>query len=319
MSKRFLIFSAAFGHTNPIPKTFLQSAKHAGIDADIVLLRHCREESVEKELKSYYPNTYVIAPMRYMTLRVVRRFLLATKLAPSVAKITQAAWKSNRFMRARIESIAPYLLGVMAIRFFIARAFLAEKKDEYSAVLLIDSRDVIFQDNPLNGFEGGLLVGEENCVIAEQHFNRDWLQAIYGESPKTLEELFQKRVICAGVTMGTTAQVLAYLDRMCEEFIKQLPRLTYRELFDQAVHNKILYVEDHKLDVRLTNNTKGIVANLATSDLSEFGEDWSSGVRTKNGDVVSILHQYDRHPALTEALITRLGSEPSRKAVAANH
>lgn len=313
MNKRLLIFSAAFGKANPLPIAFLKSAQKVGIQADIVLLRHKRESEVEEELKRLYPATHVIAPVRYGMLRIVRKALLTTGLVRPVAMITKAVWKRSRIMRKKVEDLAPYLLGVMAIRFFIARSYLAERVNEYSAVLLIDSRDVIFQRNPLDDFEGGLLVGEENCVIEDQVFNREWLQIIYGETPR-LRDLWRRKVICAGVTLGATEQVLSYLDQMCAEFIEQLPRLAYKEAFDQAVHNKTLYLEQHKLDLRITNNSSGIVANLATSDLSEFEDDWSGGVRTKDGQTVSIVHQYDRHPELMRALLKWLDSSLEQKA-----
>ncbi len=307
MSKRLLIFSAAFGHTNPLPLTFLQSARQAGIEADIVLFRHCRDGKEEEELKNLYPETHVIAPLHYEVLRIIRKALVTTGMVRPVTWIMRTVWKRSRILRGKIEAIAPYLLGVMAIRFFMARSYLMERKNEYSAVLLIDSRDVIFQGNPLDDFEGGLMVGEENCVIGNQNFNRDWLKAIYGATSQTLNTLWPKKVICAGVTLGSTSQVLSYLDQMCAEFLKQLPQLAYQEGFDQAVHNKILYLDRHNLDLRLTNNFGGVVANLATSDLSEFKDDWANGIRTRDGQMVSIVHQYDRHPKLTDVLLARLG------------
>lgn len=312
MSKRFLIFSAAFGHTNPLPTAFLQSARQAAIQADIVLLRHRRELHVEQDLKQLYPETHVIAPLRYGLLRIVRKILLSTRLAVPVAKVTQGVWKRSPSMRKKLEAFIPYLVGIMVSRFFLARSFLAERGNEYSAVLLIDSRDVVFQRNPLDDFEGGLLVGNENCIIENQPVNCEWLQRVYGKSAEVLNELWPKKLICAGVTLGTTLQVLSYLDQMCTEFIEQLPRLTYFEGLDQAVHNKILYLGCHNLDLRLTDNSKGIVANLHGSDLSEFEDNWLNGLRTKDGQVVSIVHQYDRHLELMRVLFARIGLNSER-------
>ena len=307
MSKRFLIFTAAYG-SNTLPTAFLESARQAGIEADIVLIRHKRDREVEQELQRYYPTTYVIAPLRHELLRAVRKALLSTRLVVPIAKITQAVWARSRILRKKIEPLVPYLLGIMASRFFLARAYLAANENGYSAVLLVDSRDVVFQRNPLDDFEGGLLIGKENCVIEDQLQNREWLQKIYGGSPEVLNELWFNKVICAGVTLGTTTQILSYLDQMCAEFIEQLPRLAYMEYFDQAVHNKLLYGDPDNLDLRFTDNSKGIVAHLATSNLSEFEEDWSEGLCTKSGRMISIVHQYDRHPELMRVLLGRLES-----------
>jgi hypothetical protein len=316
MPGRLLILTAAFHPAFPLPTAFLQSARRAGIQADIVLLCHRRDKKVEQELQRLYPNTYIIAPIRYGLLRAVRRILVSTGLAPHVARVAQAIWKNSRILRKQIEAIVPYLLAITLGRFFLTRSFLATRANEYSAVLLIDSRDVIFQRNPLEDFIGGILAGVENCAIEDQPQNCEWLEQIYGGSPDTLRDLWPKKVICSGVTIGGVTQILSYLDLMCAEFVEQLPRLAYKEYLDQAVHNKILYSEHHNLDLRLTDNTKGSIVHLATSDLSEFDDDWSDGLRLKDGRTVSIVHQYDRHPELTRVLLARLESTPDRKAAA---
>jgi hypothetical protein len=314
MPKRLLILTAAFNRAHPLPIAFLQSVKRAGIQADIVLLRHQKDREVEQELKRLYPETYVIAPLRYGLLRVVRRILISMGLVATIASVAQAIWKNSRVLRKQMEALAPYLLAITLGRFFLTRSFLTVRANEYSAVLLIDSRDVIFQRNPLEDFEGGLLAGLENCAIENQPQNCEWLQKVYGGSPEVLNELWPKKVICSGVTLGTTTQVLSYLDLMCAEFMEQLPRLAYIEYLDQAVHNKVLHGRRHNLDLQLTDNSKGSIVHLATSDLSEFDDDWSNGLRVKDGQVVSIVHQYDRHPELMRILLARLESNLEQKA-----
>jgi hypothetical protein len=314
MPGRLLILTAAFHPACPLPTAFLQSARRAGVQADIVLLCHRRDEKVEQELQRLYRGTYIIAPLQYGLLRVVRRILVSTRLVKPVAWVMRAIWKNGGFLRKRIEAIAPYLLAITLGRFFLTRSFLATRANEYSAVLLIDSRDVVFQRDPLEDFEGGLLAGVENCAIEDQPRNCEWLEQIYGASPEALNELWPKKVICSGVTLGSAAQILAYLDLMCAEFIEQLPRLAYKEYLDQAVHIKILYSKNHNLDLRLTDNSKGSIVHLATSDLSEFDDNWSDGLRLKDGRMVSIVHQYDRHPGLMPVLLARLESNPELKA-----
>ena len=316
MPGRLLILTAAFHPAHPLPKVFLQSARRAGLQADIVLLYHQRDKKVEQELQRLYPNTYIIAPLRYGLLRAVRRFLVSTGLVKPVARITRAIWKNSGILRKQIEAITPYLLAITLGRFFLTRSFLAMRANEYSAVLLIDSRDVIFQRDPMEDFEGGILAGLENTAIEDQLRNCEWLEQIYSESPETLSELWPKKVICSGVTLGATTQILAYLDLMCAEFIEQLPQVAYTEYLDQAVHNKLLYGSYHDLDLRLTDNLQGSIVNLATSDLSEFDADWSGGLRLKNGRMVSIVHQYDRHSELERVLLARLESNKGQKAAA---
>jgi hypothetical protein len=104
---------------------------------------------------------------------------------------------------------------------------------------------------------------------------------------------------------------------MWDEFMEYLPRLTYREYLDQAVHNKLLHLGDRNYEMKLTDNLGGVLAHLATSNLAEFSEDWSKGLLTKDGRLVSIVHQYDRHPDLVRVLLGRLaanseGAMPAR-------
>jgi hypothetical protein len=310
MPGRLLILTAAFHPAHPLPTPFLKSARQAGLQADIVLLCHRRDSKVEQELQRLYPRTYIIAPLRYGLLRAARRILVSTRLVKPVAGLARMIWKNSGFLRKRIEAIVPYLLAITLGRFFLTRTFLAARANEYSAVLLIDSRDVIFQRNPLEDFEGGVLAGVENTAIEDQLRNCEWLEQIYSKSPETLSELWPRKVICSGVTLGAATQILAYLDLMCDEFIEQLPQVAYTEYLDQAVHNKLLYGESHDLDLQLTDNLQGSIVNLATSDLSEFDADWSGGLRLKNGRMVSIVHQYDRHPELERVLLARLESNP---------
>ncbi len=308
MPGRLLILTAAFHPAHPLPTPFLQSARQAGLQADIVLLCHRRDSKVEQELQRLYPRTYIIAPLQYGLLRAVRRILVSTRLVKPAARLARAIWKNSGFLRKPIEAIVPYLLAITLGRFFLTRSFLATRANEYSAVLLTDSRDVIFQRNPLEDFEGGLLAGLENTAIEDQLRNCEWLEQIYSKSPETLSDLWPRKVICSGVTLGGVTQILAYLDLMCAEFIEQLPQVVYTEYLDQAVHNKLLYGACHGLDLQLTDNFQGSIVNLATSDLSEFDADWSGGLRLKNGRMVSIVHQYDRHPELERVLLARLES-----------
>src|SRR5262245_66536326 len=105
MPGRLLILTAAFHPAHPLPAAFLQSARRAGIQADIVLLYHQRDKKVEQELQRLYPNTYIIAPLRYGLLRAVRRILVSTGLVKPVARITRAIWKNSGILRKQIEAI----------------------------------------------------------------------------------------------------------------------------------------------------------------------------------------------------------------------
>ena len=181
-------------------------------------------------------------------------------------------------------------------RFLVYLDFLSKREASYGNVMLTDVRDVFFQADPF-AFDLG---GELNCfledsaeTLATQPHNRKWLQTAFGGD--VLGELGGKPIVCAGVTIGPLPLVLGYLEVMAD-FLLRLPHQGVG--LDQAVHNYVLH-KGLVPGARLVPNGAGSVSTLGIVPEARVPELLSSAV----------LHQYDRHPAVAEALLERLGAD----------
>jgi len=186
---------------------------------------------------------------------------------------------------------------VALARYFWAKSFLDELDTKPDMVLLADSRDVFFQGDPFEDDQEFIVCGEESIVIGKCPINSHWIEYTYEE--KVLEELEKKPVLCSGVTLGRFDDVIAYTRIMVSEMEKKTHKLIGRNGLDQAIHNKILYV-DKPIPYQKSRNGDELIATLGYSDLGEFLFGETRGLLTKEGRLVKIVHQYDRHETLAE-------------------
>jgi hypothetical protein len=218
-----------------------------------------------------------------------------------VAWHLRKAWRRNPERRLAIEHQAAYLLNITCSRYFLARQFLHPVADRYANVLLADSRDVVFQRDPFASLPAGLTTGLESVLMKDQPANVEWLRHLYGDdSTFPMESLMNQKVICSGVTLGGTADVATYLEKVCAEFMEKLPRMIHTPYLDQGVHNGLLRTGKIS-NAHFTENGEPWIATVGTSDLREFAKS-SRELLTASGEPVSIVHQYDRHPALMTSL-----------------
>jgi hypothetical protein len=169
-------------------------------------------------------------------------------------------------------------------------------KDAVDYVLLTDTRDVIFQDNPFKHFNTkGLDLSVETKKIKEcTHFNAKWMNDIY--SPEMLEQTKDNWILCAGVTGGGTSYAL----QLCELMINEHSRLGSR-FVDQAYLNMCFAMQ--KLPPSTLHYTgKEAIATIGHSlgDTKINDEGIIVGIDNK---IPAIVHQYDRHPSIVQQLI----------------
>jgi hypothetical protein len=103
----------------------------------------------------------------------------------------------------------------------------------------------------------------------------------------------RKPIVCAGVTVGPGELVLRYLQVMAD-YLLRLPHQGVG--LDQAVHNYVLH-KGLVPGARLIPNGSGMVSTLGIVPEARVNELLSSAV----------LHQYDRHPAVSARLLDSLG------------
>lgn len=187
-------------------------------------------------------------------------------------------------------------------RFFYYHAFLHRAASGgYANVMLTDVRDVFFQRDPF-AFDIGPFVHcfleHEDATLGSQKHNREWMRAAYGDD--VLREMANAPISCSGVTIGAERAVRGYLDVMVDLLLR-LPR--QEAGIDQAIHNYAIH-RGLIRDLVLVPNM-GPVATLALVPaeivLSALPDGYAH---------VNVFHQYDRHPPLTETLLSRLDPSP---------
>jgi hypothetical protein len=303
-SRPNLILGVAEGMSWQAIEPFVVSLRRTGFEGDVVLLVADLDRST---LDSLAAAGVDVVTVRRLQVRVAGR-----RLHPYHARLrrlqplypTAIRWASSfapdpRLAAARLA--AP--ISVRDVRrFFVYYRHLSNRRDTYANVMLTDVRDVLFQGNPFD-FEIGerlhCFLEDSRERLATQHHNQKWLRAAFGD--EVVSELGDRPISCAGVTIGSDELVLSYLGVMVEFLLKLRQQGTG---LDQAVHNYVLQkgLVPH---ARLVPNGAGVVATLGTvpeHDLNALLD-------------APVLHQYDRHPVLANALLQRLaGTEAASTA-----
>jgi hypothetical protein len=198
-------------------------------------------------------------------------------------------------------------------------------------ILLVDARDTYFQSNPFatvprqttGGTAGVLYWFGENVDatrLGQSKQNRKWLQAAYGEV--VADMLQDKPTLCSGATMGEQVALETYIRAMVAESDQTGTVLAGA---DQGFHNYLYY--SHKFQFTETIHSivvfdqgQGIVNNmgaLRTKPLDQWGNGQivrtvsdpnetnprkkdSYQVLNWDGTLSPVVHQFDRHPKLSE-------------------
>jgi len=203
---------------------------------------------------------------------------------------------STRYPKSRFKKIP-----MRSFRFIVYYLYLAKYKNEYSKVLLTDVTDVVFQKDPFyfefNDNSLYCFLESKNEKIGLCIFNSAWVRDVFGE--KILNEIGANNIACAGVIAGSTNATINYLESMVDciaQFKKTPPKLIGE---DQAIHNYLIYKKQPK-NVKLVYNETGPVMHMhyVSGDSLRFNNDGL--LINSKGDIVNVVHQYNRHPFLIE-------------------
>ena len=268
---------------------------------------HQRDLPVFKPCCVHFP-ALTLHPIRTRLSDLQHARGLRFKLQRGLAKLRSRALSGLSLISPPLNFAdeRPSPLGISSLRmfilnrrFFIARQLLRACSAEHDAVLLADSRDVVFQANPFSIMNYGLFTGQEVNNLCDSPINAQWMRSTYGEAG--FARLKDLPVLCSGVTLGGVSSVLAYLDRFCAEISRHAVarRSVLIPIWDQAYHNMIL--RDHPPAQFNPMPWHSQIATVGEVP-SEFLEVQPDGYISVNGKVPAILHQYDRHSAVVECI-----------------
>jgi hypothetical protein len=294
-SKRNLVLGAIRGYRFEQLKPFVVSLKRTDFSGDLVFLyNHLSSET----LNSLQEHGVTPVPFAYRGSGALNSW---SRFWPVLSPVVRP-FNGSGLGRTILKNILP----LQTARFFHYREYLESHRNEYQYVLLTDVRDVLFQADPFLDFHAELMAFEESNRVPlkdEKMFNAGWIEHLFGR--EALEQIGRYPVLCSGTIMGEINAVIEFL----AEFERAL--LNAKNIgeggSDQGLHNYLC----RKLvpgDVEVCGNGAGSVLTMVPGLVEgvdfEVGE--SGEVLGSNGRPISVLHQYDRHPALAMRLLQQL-------------
>jgi hypothetical protein len=192
------------------------------------------------------------------------------------------------------------------------------RRNPAAQILIADSRDTLFQSDPFaEPLDDGIhYFTEANEIRLRHHVTRDWIGWAF--SPEAARLLADRPCICTGTMFGRGDRIVSLLVMILS--LAAIPRFAqvYSFGIDQAIVNYAAHF-DLLGSARVLENF-GIVATLGLvnpSAIRLIGEK----VVNPDGSASPIVHQYDRHPVLWNAVVERyrLSVTPQMRAAAANN
>ncbi len=207
---------------------------------------------------------------------------------------------------SRHATLVPFAPGTQSVnvqRYDLYLEWIANHP-EVDGFLLTDVRDVIFQGDPLaRPLPAPLLLPLEDPLLrlGSENNNAEWLRALYGR--ERWAELAGYPIACSGTVLGTREATVAYLNAMRAELWAQATAGRLAGL-DQGAHNA-LFRTGRLPGARAVANGERVftVGSMFREDLRVDAQD---RVLTAAGRVPEVVHQYDRHPHLIDAILRAL-------------
>lgn len=301
---RPLVITTAFSYGPADLWPLLHSLEQHAPTAEVLVL------TSNDDLRGLTPLLEVFPRLSLETMahppHVIRgRFALPRKLAS----------RTKRWLRRRqqglvqqpaiaIEQARRFGLSTTHAHFLIRRFFWAqqclvqERWHNHDAVMLCDVRDVVVQADPFADLGNQLTTGEEFGLFDHCAMNRRWIRTAYGRDEE--RRLHGQPALCAGVVIGSRQQIQLYLNMFCRDALDIMGRHRTSCLsnLDQAIHNKILR-NPSGLQLAISP-VNGPIATVGCVPAEAIAVPNAAGPVTVMGRKPTVLHQYDRRPALVQ-------------------
>jgi hypothetical protein len=185
--------------------------------------------------------------------------------------------------------------------------FITRHADRYSAVLLTDLRDVVFQTNPFERpLPADIVFTQERCLIGDDPIVRPRIAHTYGDA--VAHNLRDFPLSCCGTTLGTARGIVRYLLAMTQALLTlPVPLASHA---DQIIHNHIAHLR--ALRGAWLEASDGTVSKMEHTP--EESVVVSADEVLIDGKRVPVLHQWQKHPRLA----THVRSSPHFRLTAAS-
>jgi hypothetical protein len=273
--------------------------------------RAAESESVDKDRR----RLIVGAASRYRPdqMRPFVESLRATGYAGDVIIIVNFwNWRLQSYLRP--FDVTPYRMwttrrihGPAATHRYEFYARIArQNRDRYDEMMVTDTRDVLFQRHPFADITSSAChyyLEHSTRTVGEEPTNLRWTKLFL--RPDQAAAVSRHRVSCCGIVIGGMAAMNEYLARMAADLRAVPLRDRRRGGADTSLHHRLAFLDDGVPGVVIENNVH--VATMGLEPESTYVVDDDGVVRTADGHVPPILHQYDRVPHVSAAIARRYG------------
>ena len=184
------------------------------------------------------------------------------------------------------------------------------KSPDYKKVLLTDSRDVFFQNNPFNfSYKQDLNFFLEDEYIVNSSVNVKWIKRTVGNL--ALQKIKNQFISCCGQVIGTHEKILDYCNTMntnisLYKYRPSLHSLLFKRKikgWDQGIHNYLVHSDFFK-NVDFYTNKNGDVATLTLNKSLNFNS--NNKLVNSKGNEYAIVHQYDHFMDSFKILVDKI-------------
>jgi len=204
-------------------------------------------------------------------------------------------------LKSEYIGIIPSHWENLAFRRYIYQAkYIHDHQNEYDKVILSDIRDVALYGDPFEqinatNFSGVQAFTEIQRYREEKVYNQRWIKQCYGN--EFLESIMDEYITCCGTIAGRTEALVNYLHAFLLEF--KLKGTCHIHGADTAIH--VWIIHNILLDSQIVYSESALIRHCPSDEqLKEKFDKVTGGMYNDNGQLFAIIHQYDRHPTLSE-------------------
>ena len=189
-------------------------------------------------------------------------------------------------------------------RWNIYKNYLSNNKEKYKLVLSVDIRDTIFQKPFFEIYENySNFIGfsYENATL-DRLINKDWIINKFGI--ELFNAIKDQKTINAGTIWGSSDKFIEFSKNLYENL------LIYPGVVDQSLLNYLIYY-NKILDncTVIFSDENGQVLTLGLAKLQYIKLDNENNILNNKGQIVSIVHQYNRFKDIKKIILDKICPE----------
>jgi hypothetical protein len=290
--KKDLVMGAIKGYTFEQLRPFILSLQQTNFRGDICFLYYQLSEETKNQLRNHGVLLHPLVYRGNGALNSWGRFWPFIRPFASILK---------RFEGIRV--IMKYITPMQTSRFFGYTDFLIKHQDEYRNVLLADVRDVMFQADPFGHFNKAKVQCYEEDLTYEEDkfFNQGWVDTLFGE--QVGKRFVKRKIVCVGTILGPVQAMIEFLKKF--ELIVLGSNNVEIIGTDQGSHNYLVREIDPE-SVDVVANGEGEVLTYYAPCSDTYHVDNKGMYCDKKGNIIPVVHQYDRNKELEQLVIKRL-------------